>query len=83
MESHGQHGLVGDARAADGLAALPRGLVAFEGAVADVLALTRTPEERISPASLTAASSSGRLVARVEIFSEKARATTPSAREFS
>jgi hypothetical protein len=38
VEGHGQHVLVGDARAADGLAALAGGLVAFEGAVADVLA---------------------------------------------
>ncbi|MER7000436.1 hypothetical protein [Streptomyces sp. NPDC000410] len=38
MEGHGQHVLVGDTRAADGLAALAGGLLAFEGAVADVLA---------------------------------------------
>lgn len=45
--------------------------------------MTRTPEERISPASLTAASNSGRWVARVEIFSEKTRVTPASARESS
>ena len=33
-----EHGVVGDAGAADGLAALAGGLVAFQGAVADVLA---------------------------------------------
>jgi hypothetical protein len=75
LEGHRQQGFVGDARAADGLAALAGGLVSFQGAVGDALALhaehAATPEERISPASFTAASSSGRLVARVEIFSEK------------
>jgi hypothetical protein len=39
VQRHGQHVVVGDPGAADGLATLPRGLVAFEGAVADVLAL--------------------------------------------
>ncbi|GAA2230599.1 hypothetical protein GCM10010104_25130 [Streptomyces indiaensis] len=39
MRSHGQHGLVGDIRAADDLAALAGGLAAFQSAVAEVLAL--------------------------------------------
>jgi hypothetical protein len=38
VEGHGQHVVVGDADAADGLAAFAGGLVAFEGAVADVFA---------------------------------------------
>lgn len=45
--------------------------------------MTATPEERISPASLTEASNSGRRVARVEIFSEKMRITPASASESS
>ncbi|WP_233360128.1 hypothetical protein [Streptomyces sp. CRPSP2-6A1] len=39
VEGQGRHVVVGDAGAADGLAVLAGGLVAFEGAVADVLAL--------------------------------------------
>src|SRR6266567_2509149 len=39
VEGHGEHGVVGDGGAADGLAAGAGRLVAFQGAVADVLAL--------------------------------------------
>ncbi|GAA2214806.1 hypothetical protein GCM10009850_102720 [Nonomuraea monospora] len=38
MQGHGEHVLVGDGGAADGLAAGAGGFVAFQGAVADVLA---------------------------------------------
>ena len=45
--------------------------------------VTATPEARSSRASTTARSSSGRLVARVEIFSEKIRVTPAVLRESS
>ncbi|KUN50179.1 hypothetical protein AQJ27_00020 [Streptomyces olivochromogenes] len=45
--------------------------------------VTATPEDRTSLASLAAASSSGRRVARVETFSEKTWVTPASARESS
>lgn len=45
--------------------------------------MTATPEERISPASLTVASDSGRRVAQVEILSEKTWVAPASARESS
>ena len=37
VQGHGEHGVVGDGAAADGLAAGAGRLVAFQGAVADVL----------------------------------------------
>src|SRR5450759_2680634 len=45
--------------------------------------VTATPDARISRARVTARSSSGRLVTRVEIFSEKTRLTLASFRESS
>jgi hypothetical protein len=45
--------------------------------------VTATPEARSSRASTTARSSSGRLVARVEIFSEKIRVMPAALRESS
>jgi len=38
MQGHGQHGLIGDGGTADGLAVLAGGLVALQGAVANVFA---------------------------------------------
>jgi hypothetical protein len=66
MQGHRQHALVGDAGTADGLAAAPGGLMAFQGAVVDVFAFDTGPPMKHGPARRLPAKRLHRLPVAVE-----------------